>query len=67
MFNLKNKIMVYISKFNKPKNHDDSEFVGGIAYSQYKPKEEKEEYNFYNFNSRLTYDDVGVLGTAEYD
>ena len=58
--------MVYISKFNKPKNHDDSEFVGGIAYSPYKPKEEKEEYNF---NSRLTYNDIdsGVLGTAEYD
>lgn len=60
--------MVYISKFNKPKNHDDSEFVGGIAYSQYKPKEEKEEYSFYDFNPRLTLNsaDSGVIGTAEY-
>lgn len=60
--------MVYISKFNKPKNHDDSEFVGGIAYSPYKPEEEKEEYNFYDFNPRLTLNgaDSGILGTAEY-
>lgn len=58
--------MVYTSKFNKPKNHDDSKFVGGIAYSPYKPKEEKEEYDFYN--SRLTYSNIdsGILGSAEY-
>lgn len=58
--------MVYVSKFNKPKNHDDSKFVGGIAYSPYKPKKDDEEYNFYN--SRLTHNDVdsGVLGSTTY-
>jgi hypothetical protein len=57
--------MVYTSKFKKPKNYDDSKFVGGVGYTPYEFKKEDTDDKY----SRLTYnhEDSGIVGSIDVD
>lgn len=63
--------MAYKSKFNKPKVHDDSEFVlGGIAYAPFSPKDEPEEDEYdFSYYSGLGHPSghSGIIGSIEFN
>lgn len=62
--------MAYKSKFNKPKIHDDSEFVlGGVAYAPFSSKDESEEdeydFSYYSGLGHLS-GRSGIIGSIEF-
>lgn len=63
--------MAYKSKFNKPKIHDDSEFVlGGVAYAPFSSKDESEEDEYdFSYYSGLGHPSghSGIIGSIEFD
>lgn len=63
--------MAYKSKFNKPKIHDDSEFVlGGIAYTPFSSKDESEEEEYdFSYYSGLGHPSgrSGIIGSIEFN
>lgn len=63
--------MAYKSKFNKPKSHDDSEFVlGGVAYAPFSSKDESEEDEYdFSYYSGLGHPSgrSGIIGSIEFN
>ena len=63
--------MAYKSKFNKPKIHDDSEFVlGGVAYAPFSSKDESEEDEYdFSYYSGLGHPSgrSGIIGSVEFN